>query len=240
MIRVQQDPVAVELLPAYLEELVARTPSDVRVELVTVMGDVVASLVAESAGASLVVLGADELPWIARATGSEISQRVAMEAAAPVVIVPRTDLGARHTSAVVVAVDDDGDVDAQLAFAFEQALVREEPLEIVYAAGTMSDYPGRLAHLDGLESRVDRWRVRFPGVQAKTLVEGGHPVRACLDAALRASLLVVGQPARAHSRLASRSFASRVLREASSPVAVVPLDWGSPLARSARPVTSVA
>lgn len=169
------------------------------------------------------VLGADDGPWVARATGAEFAHEVALVATAPVVVVPRTDLAARAASAVVVAIDDAEDMEVQLGYAFETAHRRGESLEVIYAAGTMSDYPGRLSHLARIEDHVDRWRERYPSVSVRTRVEGGHPVGACLEAGLRASVLVIGQPIGPHPRLLTRSFASRILREASGPVVVVPL-----------------
>ena len=168
-------------------------------------------------------LGADELPWIARASGLEIAQAVAMISTAPVVVVPRTDLAARQTRAVVAVVDIAQEIDPQLHFAFDEAVRRGERLEVVYAAGMLCDYKERQAHLTHLEGRVSHLQRHHPAARARCVVEGGDRVRACLDWGLHASILVVGQPARSHLRSDTRSFASRILREASAPVAVVPL-----------------
>ena len=206
-----------------LRDLARYLAADVPVTTVVLGGDVVEALAAEACRARVVVLGADELPWIARASGLEIAQAVAMISTAPVVVVPRTDLAARQTRAVVAVVDIAQEIDPQLHFAFDEAVRRGERLEVVYAAGMLCDYKERQAHLTHLEGRVSHLQRHHPAARARCVVEGGDRVRACLDWGLHASILVVGQPARSHLRSDTRSFASRILREASAPVAVVPL-----------------
>lgn len=194
---------------------------EVRAE--TRAGDVVEVLVAASLEGSAVVLGADDGAWLLRPNGDEISHEVALRSRAPVLVVPRTDSSSRPAGRVVVAVDDMDDMDGQLSYAFATALLRDQPVDVVHAAGVMSDYPGRLVQLARLEDHLDRWRARFPSVVVRSAVEGGHPVSACLEAGRNASVLVVGQPDPEQPRMFSRSFTSRLLREAGGPVAVVPL-----------------
>jgi nucleotide-binding universal stress UspA family protein len=196
----------------------------VRIDESVVVGPVVDVLLEESTTCSVLVLGADDAPWVSRARGVEISRAVASRAHAPVVIVPRTAVGARRTSGVVVAVDGSKAVEGQLAYAFEAARDRGESLMVIYVPGATCDYPTRQHHLYHLEDAVDRWRARFPDVVARTVVEPGHPVQTCVIASADASLLVVGQPTGEHPRLVARAVAAGLLRRSSAPVAVVPLE----------------
>lgn len=193
-------------------------------ERVTIVGDAAAVLLAEAATASLLVLGAGD-PALSPAHRSEVAQHVALHATAPVVVVPADSAHDSDLQSVLVTVDDARPAGGQLAYAVEAAELRDSRLEVVFGAGTTSDYPERVQHLSRLEDLVDRWRTSHPSVSIHVAVEGGHPVESCLNAGSRASLIVVGRPAGKHPRLGSRSVASRILRGAQVPVAIVPLDY---------------
>ncbi|MET0821928.1 MAG: universal stress protein [Aeromicrobium sp.] len=208
-----------------VRQVVAARGDAVDVDFVVIDGDPAETLLDEAHLASTVVLGADDGPWAARALGTEIAHAVATHADAPVIVVPRTVPGGRLRSCVVAALDFGGEVDAELAYALETADRQHEPLHVIYAAGPTSDYPTRRNRWYHLEDTIDRWRPRYPGVQIQTAVEPGNPVHTCVIASAGASLLVVGQPAAEHPRLASRTVVARLLRRSSAPVAVVPVGY---------------
>jgi len=214
----------VEHLGHDLQDLLEAVP----IERVTLFGDAESVLLAESGTVCRLVLGADDLA-LSPAHWSEVAQRVALQATVPVVVVPASSPPAA-TSHVLVAVDDAQSFEGQLAYAFEAAEQRGVALCVVFGAGTMSDYPGRLRHLDRVEEILDGWRTMHPTVQVDVSVDGGNPVDSCLQAGTHASLMVIGRPAGKHPRVGSRSVASRILRAATVPVAVVPLDYTTPLA----------
>ncbi|MCL8250471.1 hypothetical protein AERO_03665 [Aeromicrobium fastidiosum] len=192
------------------------------VEHATVRGDATQVLLDESRLASVVVVGADDTAWIARAIGTEISRAVVVRADTPVIVVPEAPSRRPRPSRVVVALDAGHQVDGQLAFAMHAAVLRAEPLHVVHAAGVGGDHATSSQRGYLLEQAVDRWRCRFPQVTVHTDVEPDHPVHACLAASVHASVLVVGQPLADHHRPASRAVVSRLLRRSAAPVAVVP------------------
>jgi nucleotide-binding universal stress UspA family protein len=189
-------------------------------------GDAVTVLLDECENSSCLVVGSDEhAPMLTRR--SEVAQHVALHASGPVIVVPGPAPSPAHTSAtaILVAVDEAHASAGQLAYAVEIAEQRHAGLEVVFGAGAGSDYPGRMADALRLEDLLDPWRGRHPAVGIHLMVEGGHPVDSCLRASQQASLLVVGRPESRHPALGPRSFASRVLRRAAVPVAVVPVDY---------------
>jgi hypothetical protein len=150
---------------------------------------------------------------------------VASHATAPVIVVPRTTLTGRRSSGIVAALDFSGELDGQLAYAFESASRQHERLRVIYAAGVTSDYPTRMSRSYLLRDVIERWRPRYPHVQVDLAVEPGHPVQTCVIASSDAALLVVGQPVGEHPRLMSQAVVARLLRRSGAPVAVVPLGY---------------
>lgn len=206
-----------------LTQVVAGHGHGVDVHFLVVGGDPVEALLQEAHRAAAIVVGADHGPWVARLLGAEISQTVATLADAPVIVVPPVLPGTRSRRGIVAALDVGGEVDAELAFAFQSADRQHEPLRVVHVAGATSDYPRRRNRWYRIEDTIDQWRARYPGVDVQTVVEPGHPVDTCVLASAHASLLVVGQPASEHPRLASRAVVARLLRRSNAPVAVVPV-----------------
>lgn len=193
------------------------------VERVVRRGDAATVLLDECELSSCLVIGTDD-PSLTPARWSEVAQQVALHATIPVIVVPEHQPAA-STSNVLVAIDEAHDARGPLAYAIDIAERRGAGLDVVFGAGTLSDYPGRLAAELRLEDLIDPWRRAHPTVVIRVSVEGGHPADSCLAAATRASLLVVGRPAHKHPRVGSRSVASRIPRHATVPVAVVPLAY---------------
>lgn len=105
---------------------------------------------------------------------------------------------------VVVGVDGSASSDAALEFAFEEAALRDWQLVAVYGAwepGAVADselalYADAVALEHEAGSRLERsvapWRVKYPQVDARTLLRLEPPREALLSAAEGADLLVVG------------------------------------------------
>lgn len=203
--------------------LTDRRYAAVPVECVEINGATVDVLLKESGAASCLVIGTDDVAWTARAAGAGIARQVAQCADSPVVVVPRATHPGRSATGVVVALDEAVAMDGLLAYAFDAARSRREPLEVIHAAGIVSDYPEREDHHYKLDEAVDGWRDRFPDVTVRTAVEPGSPVATCLAAAAGASLLVVGQPSVPRVRVGSRSVVARLVRRSGVPMAVVPV-----------------
>ncbi len=205
-----------------LDDLVAVVP----IERVTLFGDVARVLLAESGAACRLVVGTDSSSSTL-ARGAEIAQQIALHATVPVVVVPMAAAPQLNSANVLVGVDDAQPVDGQMAYAIEAAEQRGVGLEVVFAAGATSDYPGRQLHWNRLEDIADRWRVSHPSVPIHVSVEGGHAVESCLAAGTHASLMVLGRPLSKHPRVGSRSVATQIMRHSKIPVAVVPVNYSS-------------
>ncbi|WP_106403596.1 universal stress protein [Actinocorallia populi] len=164
----------------------------VKVRSVLHRGPAASALLHEAGRAAMVVLGArggegfPELP-----TGSTATQ-VAGHASCPVVIVrePGAD------GPVAVGVDGSHAADAALAFAFEEAALRDRELVAVHAAPPPSD-PARheeAAREAGvlLQRQVAPWATKYPQVRMRTRLLHEEPREALRAAAEEAALLVLG------------------------------------------------
>jgi nucleotide-binding universal stress UspA family protein len=190
-------------------------------------GDPAEVLITESREACEVVIGVDEGTWLSKVAGGEVARKVALNAACPVVVFPTGGPTNTQAGRVAVAIDTSGPVEAPLRYAFEAAHRRHEPIHVVEASGTGSDYPERERRRHRLEDIVDQWRFRYPDVPVRISVEGGPVVAACVLATQDASLLVLGQPRNHHTTMSFDAVAARVLRQAHAPVAVIPSERAS-------------
>jgi nucleotide-binding universal stress UspA family protein len=149
--------------------------------------------------AEVVVLGAGGLP-----------AEVATRAACPLVVVrgSRTAELVRSGSTIVLGADERADADSPVVrFAFETAERHKAPLHVVRTAAA-PPYASS----------------RFPDVEVVDEVVDGPPEQALVAAARQAQLLVVGGRARGGpTGLVLGPVTRAVLRDASCPVAVVPI-----------------
>ncbi|GAA1331492.1 universal stress protein [Saccharothrix algeriensis] len=176
-------------------------------------------LAAESTRARLVVLGSRGSGGCTALPGSTVRTLVG-RSACPVVVVR----GAQRTGPVVVGVRDDNPT--LLAHAFDQAesrgarLVavhaRHAPPEAVAQGATAADRGGTPAAI------LAPWREKHPDVALEPVVARGTPVRALLDHARDASLLVIGCRNRAAlTGLLPCSTSRALIHHAPCPVMVV-------------------
>ncbi|MGV9995345.1 universal stress protein [Streptomyces sp. NPDC003374] len=137
--------------------------------------------------------------------------------------------GAGRDGEVVVGVDLDGPDDAVLAFAFDAAVRRGTGLRVVHGR-CPADEPAvaaGLAETDALPGPLAEalrpWREKFPGVAVTAEAAIGRPGSHLVEASANAALVVVGRAAR-HASLGTHigPVTDAVLRQAASPVAVVP------------------
>jgi nucleotide-binding universal stress UspA family protein len=188
--------------------------------------------VAESgAGASMLVVGARGAGGFAAMVLGSVSRYVAARAPCPVVVV-REESMAVHRE-IAVGVRDPRDTGAALAFAFEEAALRDADLVAVHtwywhpaaphgpAGGDLdrvsAEAVGRLA------AALDGWREKYPGVRVRQDVVHGHPARVLASYSARADLVVLGRhghPGGVGPGIGSVQHA--VLDHAHGPVAVIP------------------
>ena len=155
-------------------------------------GPVASALLHEAAQATMVVVGArggEGFPGLP--TGSTATQ-VAEHASCPVVVVrePGAD------GPVAVGVDGSHAADAAMAFAFEEASVRDREVVAVHAAPLPADPALReeAARAAGalLQRQVAAWATKYPQVRLRTRLVHEEPREALREAAEQAALLVLG------------------------------------------------
>lgn len=179
-----------------------------------------------SAGAQMLVLGADDVPWYDRLIRTKVAGHLAMHARCPVVIVPEVAYPNSMEGDVVVTIDGDTSADGPLRFAFEQADARQGVLHVLHAVPPAT-LPSDVADLRANMSEVlAGWCEVFPDVQVMDAFAVGDPKDVVARATSGAELVVVGRPrARVMPFAISRPLALDVLRAANCPVAVVPADY---------------
>lgn len=183
-------------------------------------------LMQAAAGARMLVVGADDVPWYNRLIRTRVAGHLAMHARCPVVVVPEVEYPHFMEGDVVVTVDGATSADGPLRFAFEQADARCGVLHVLHAVPPAT-LPSDVADLRANMSEVlAGWREAFPDVAVMDAFAVGDPKDVVARATRGAELVVVGRP---HGRempfALLRPLATDVLRKANCPVAVVPADY---------------
>ncbi|MCW2799210.1 MAG: hypothetical protein JWQ70_682 [Aeromicrobium sp.] len=214
-----------------VQAIIEAESPEIEVAYVLANGMPGAVLLAESATAQSIVMGADDIPWFDRMLGGEISGHLARKASCPVVVVPEVDQrgagqpGVRH-GGVVVTIDGDTSASSPLRYGFEQADIRGEILHVLHAAPAATlqdDFDNRRANVAEI---LAGWAELYPDVRVLSSLTSGDPIETCVAATEHASLVVIGRP-HSHTVLfaLARPLAMQVLRRAHCPVAVVASDY---------------
>lgn len=192
-------------------------------------------LVELSRQADTVVLGSRGASGFSTLVAGSTTMYVATHAECAVVAVPGTATSAAARG-VVVGVDGSEVSEAAIAYAFQQASELHTPLTAVHAwfeplTGTAAHAAmplpgGSVAYTKDqqilLAESLAGWSEKYPDVEVHRRVVHGHPVRALVDTADHAELLVVGCRGRGAVRsILLGSVSHGVLHLATSPVAVV-------------------
>jgi nucleotide-binding universal stress UspA family protein len=203
-------------------------------------GSAAGELVARSASAALLVVGAPRLRGVA-ALGS-VSFGVTLHARCPVVLVPEgTELSHRYDVGDVVAgVDGSRASRTALELAAQLALARDRRLRVVTAwlptpvpraatAGAVrmqQDAVRQDVARQDVAAAVEHVQRRHPGLQVTGSAVRGHAVDVLVASARDAGLLVVGSRGQGgFAGLALGSVSHAVVRAARVPVAVVRQGW---------------
>ena len=196
------------------------------------------ALSAAGGDASMLVVGARGIGGFAAMILGSVSRYVAVHAACPVVVV-RQEISAVHRE-IAVGIRETEDSTAALAFAFEEAALRDADLVAVHA---LSWLPPALhvpragegtrqaaAHEEvfaeaasQLAGMLAGWRDKYPAVRVRHDVVRGHPARVLASYSARADLVVLGRhggPAPGSAGIGSVQHA--VLNHSHGPVAIVP------------------
>lgn len=225
------EPAALRVLDVAEER--ARTFASLEIERRLGVGPVPGALLQESAGASMLVLGQRGTGTFTRLLLGSVSRQAAEHAPFPVVIVSTDADGGHRRPEIVVGVDgSEASIDA-VAFALEEAEMREIGLRAVHA-WNRPDYPAEMRPVsyntftieeEGarvLSESLAGWTAKYADVPVFQQVIEGNPVAVLTEASRTAELLVVG--ARGHRGFAGLRLGSvshSVLHHAQGPVAVV-------------------
>lgn len=184
-------------------------------------------------GATEVVVGKRGMRAFARLLVGSTSIGVAGRSPVPTVVVPDGWDPAEHAAEpIVVGVEIDSDDQNALAFAFERAAALGVGLVAVSAwevHPALAISPEDRASWDddvaqGLVTRLDGWRDKYPDVPVETVVMHAHPAMAILELAERTQMIVLGRHT-GPRRMGGFSFGSvarAVLHYSTRPVGVVP------------------
>lgn len=198
-------------------------------------GSVDEAVTQSGSGSLMLVVGSRGSGAFAALVLGSVSRYVATHADCPVVVV-RDETPATQRQ-VVVGVGDQESCPAALAFAFEEAALRQASLLAVHAwhmplpevsrAGETSPEPG--AHdVEAsvgatLAALLEDGRGKYPGVQVSQDIVHGHPARALAGLSARADLVVIGRHPRHHRGVpGAGSVTHALLHHAHGPVATVP------------------
>jgi len=184
------------------------------------------ALESEARAAHVLVVGTDDISWPDRLLGGSISAHLSGHAACPVVVVPERAYPTPLSGGVCIALDGDTSAEGPLRVAHEQAEARNTRLHVLHATP-----PGtQRSDMDVIRANVSEvlagWSNVFPGVRVLLSFPIDDPEEACVRATEHAELVVVGRP---HGRTLpfslARPLASRVIRRAHCPVAIVPSSY---------------
>ncbi|GAA3044099.1 universal stress protein [Actinokineospora globicatena] len=214
--------------------LVERTCPGLDVRQDLRVGQAVAVVLAAARRAVLVVTGARGLGGFDGLAVGSVASGLAHHAPCPVVIV-RDDRFPVADEPVVVGVDGSAAGAAALAFAVGEAVLHGVDLEVVHTWSPVAfpdmwavqpldaDLAALAAREEGLLRRlVEPHRAAHPGLTVRTVVVRDRPVRALLDRAAGARLLVVGGRGRhAHPGVGLGSTSASLTHVSPGPLAVV-------------------
>jgi nucleotide-binding universal stress UspA family protein len=162
------------------------------------------------AGALMLVVGASSTSGLAAKLLGSVSRYVAEHATCPVAVVGQESITVHGK--VAVGVGDRHDAASALAFAFDEAALREAELVVVHSAAD-EELGGRLAD----------WQQKYPGVTVSQEAVQGHPARVLAGHSASADLVVIGRHGTPHPADVG-GIQHAVLNHARGPVAVVPAE----------------
>ncbi|SEC76128.1 Nucleotide-binding universal stress protein, UspA family [Streptomyces sp. 3213] len=227
------------VLASAVTRLTARHP-ELSVVTTGAVGGPVRTLVRESEGADLTVVGTRGMGGIAGLLFGSVSLRLAAQVRSPLLVV-RGDHRCDDGRPVLLGLEGDGDEDAAL-YAFQEAERRGVPLHVLHSwthrhvtpelpslLPAMSPGQEQLAQRARVEDSVPRFSLarlseRHPAIQVESRTVRTGPAPALLEATRDCALVVVGAHHRTH-RFGPRlgPVAHTLLHRSHCPVAVVPI-----------------
>ena len=159
-------------------------------------------------GALMLVVGASSTSGLASMVLGSVSRYVAEHATCPVVVVGK-EKSTEH-GMVAVGVGDQHDATATLAFAFEEAALRQADLLVIHSSAD-----------EEVREWLADWQAKYPGITVSQEFVHGHPARALASHSVSADLVVIGRHGAPHPADVG-GIQHAVLDHSGGPVAVVP------------------
>ncbi|MBA0047213.1 universal stress protein [Mycobacteroides sp. LB1] len=208
---------------------------NVQVSTVKAIGKPVAILVELSRNAVMTVLGSSGLGGFTGMMAGSVSVTLTAKGHSPIVVVRES--GAPADGPVVVGVADSDSSDGAIAWAFEEAAMRDVELVAVhvwnnippgyvyaYTAWSATDRVEEEQRQEQiLAERLSGWQEKYPDVTVRRVVAVGHPADVLLHDAEHAQLIVTGS--RGHGDVAGfflGSTSHALIHKATCPVLVTP------------------
>jgi nucleotide-binding universal stress UspA family protein len=204
------------------------------------VGSAVRTLVHESEGADLTVVGTQGMGGLGGLLFGSVSLRVAAHAHSPLLVV-RGDHRCDHGRPVLLGLEDEADEGAA-GYAFREAARRGTSLRVLHCwthrhvspelpSLVPATSPGQeqLARQDRAEAAVPRFtlarlRERYPGVEVESRTVRTGPAGALLEATRESAVVVVGGHRRTHRpRPRLGPVAHTLLHHSHCPVVVMPV-----------------
>lgn len=197
---------------------------------VLLSGPPASAVAAAGSGAFMLVVGARGTGGFAAMVLGSVSRHAVIHAPCPVVVV-REETAALHRE-VIVGIRDPESTSQALAFAFEEAALRNADLVAVPvrvgaggAAGQADPAEISAGAASQLTRILTRWQDKYPGVRVRQHVVNGHPTVVLCGYSARADLVVLGRHGGPGGTVhGTGSIQRAVLNHACGPIAVVPSD----------------
>lgn len=209
---------------------------DLSVDTELLSGPPATAIADSGSGAMMLVVGARGQGRFAAMLLGSVSRYAAAHAPCPVIVVREEMTAAQEEIAVGIRDPDDGD--QPLAFAFEEATLRDATLVAVHSAhwfsaalgGPARDRAKHSAHREQvaaeasgiLAEALSGLREKFPAVPVQQDVVHDHPAKALAWYSAHAGLVVIGRRETAGTGPAVGAVLHGLLNHARGPVAVVP------------------
>ncbi len=220
-----------------LDEAVAAARArdgDLMVEGRLVPGGAAKALLEQARGASMLVVGSHGVGTVAGILLGSTALQVVSHTTVPTAIIRQFEAAERRE--IAVGVDGSAPGEAALAFAFEEAALREARLRAIHVwSRPGADGPVEMTPLvydeqvvtsdqdHRLGEMLAAWRDKYPEVEVVGEVVHGRPVRVLAGASARADLLVVGTRGRGgFAGLVLGSVSHGLLHHAHAPLILVP------------------